>query len=162
MVRLLRRLLVSPVPAWLVGSIGGSVTINGGGFISPATIGSIGTLTISGNLSFNGGTYRADLNSATSDRINVGGIINMQDLTQGIYQFSYAGGVPAYGTVFMLIDNQGGQPIIKAPLVGAAEGGIVTLGGRPARYTYSDGPQDNDFTLTVLQPGTDYGDAPAS
>ena len=58
------------------GTIGGNGTLGGvmsnGGTLAPGN--SIGTLTVSGNLAQNGGTYQVEANAAgQSDRINVGG-----------------------------------------------------------------------------------------
>ena len=68
--------LASTVTVNSGGTIGGNGTLGGvmsnGGTLAPGN--SIGTLTVSGNLAQNGGTYQVEANAAgQSDRINVGG-----------------------------------------------------------------------------------------
>ncbi len=58
------------------GAANGSVTVNAGGTIVPGTDGTVGTLTV-GSLSFNGGTYKADILGDTSDTITTAGCVDL-------------------------------------------------------------------------------------
>jgi autotransporter-associated beta strand protein len=67
------------------GTVGGAVTINTGGTIEGGSAtGTIGTLDLNNNLTVgNGGTLRAQLNGATSDRINLSGGSGILSLANG-------------------------------------------------------------------------------
>ena len=129
------------------GTVGGSVTVNTGGSITGADLGTIGTLTV-GSLSFNGGTYAADVSGNSSDTIKVlsTGAINLQNTAQGVFTLN-SSGTPSDSTVFTLIQNDSASAIANPPLSGAAEGSSVRS-AQTAYYTYSGG-DGNDFTLTV-------------
>jgi hypothetical protein len=141
------------------GTVGGSVTVNTGGTINPGTAGTVDTLTV-GSLSFNGGTYQADLdpNANTADQIATAGAINLANPTQGVFSLNVLNNAaPAPSTVFTLIQNNSVNAIANPPLANAAENSSVTINGKSAVYTYHGGASANNFTLTVSGPVTYSG-----
>ena len=60
------------------GTVLGSVNANGACVITPATNGTYGTLTISSNLTLTGGALKFDVAAGSKDRLNVGGVLNLQ------------------------------------------------------------------------------------
>ncbi|MCL4207851.1 MAG: autotransporter-associated beta strand repeat-containing protein, partial [Pirellulaceae bacterium] len=131
------------------GTIGGAVTVNGGGTVAPGTDGTVATLTV-GSLAFNGGTFKVDIASDSSDRIVTAGAIDLAAATQGVFAFGTVGGTTSDGTVFTLIDNtHASNPIVDPPLSGATEGGSTTVNSKTAVFTYAGGSGGNDLTLTV-------------
>jgi autotransporter-associated beta strand protein len=129
------------------GSLAGAVTVNGGGTITAGTLGSVGTLTV-GSLTFNGGTYQANLSGNTSDTLVSSGAINLNGGSAGSFRLNSVGGTTSAGTVFTLIRNTGSGAIGNPPLTGASEGGSVTVNGLAAFFSYAGG-NGRSFTLTV-------------
>lgn len=96
--------LRSAVPAEILdgsGTINGTVTTAEGAKISPGTNGVIGTLTFNNDLDLDGGSVVFDVGNAASDRILVGGTLNMNSgdiiidvsgstLANGLYPLIYA------------------------------------------------------------------------
>ncbi len=137
------------------GMIGGAVTVNTGGTITGATLGGVGTLTVA-SLSFNGGTYQADLSGDTSDTIVIsgGGSVKLKNPTQGIFTLNNLGGTTTAGAVFTFIRNvaAGATAIQNPPLVNANQGGTVSINGQTGTYSYLGGPGATSFTLTTTGP----------
>jgi len=129
------------------GSTNGTVTVNTGGTINPGTVGTVGTLSV-GGLTFNGGTYQADINGNFSDLIRSSGPINLDGGTRGTFTLNSVGGVTSPAKVFTLIDNTSGSAIGNPSFNGAVEGGSTTVNGETAYYS-NDGGNGQDFTLTV-------------
>jgi len=130
------------------GSLAGPVTVNSGGIITAGTLGGVGTLTV-GSLTFNGGTYEADISGNTSDTIVTSGPIDLDD-GPGAFHLNSVSGSTSPGTVFILIDNTApaSTPIDNPPLIGAAEGSSVLVNGQTYYFTYAGG-DGNDFALVV-------------
>ena len=89
------------------GTLGGTGTVgtvvNNGGAIAPGN--SIGTLTVAGNFTQNGGRYRVEVNSAgQGDRINVSGIAT---LNGGTVQVQAQSGY-AHNTTYTILSATGG------------------------------------------------------
>jgi hypothetical protein len=140
------------------GTVNGSVTVNTAGTINPGTAGTVGTLTV-GSLSFNGGTYQADLdpNASTADQIATAGAINLANPTQGVFSLNVLNATaPTGGTEFILIKNTSGA-INNPPLANAPENGTASINGKTAAYAYRGGARGNSFTLTVAGPVTYSG-----
>lgn len=87
------------------GTISGDVRVNAGAKITGGTLGGVGTLTL-GGLSFNGGTYQADVAGDLADQLRVSGTIDLQASGQGVLGLN-ASGIPSDGHVLTLIDNTG-------------------------------------------------------
>ena len=102
------------------GTIGGSVDLENGSTLNPA-IGGYGAMTISGNLTLNGGTNLVTISLTNSDVVNVSGSLNLtagsvklvinQTLTNGVYNLinysgSESGGV---GNLTLAGFSQAGQ-----------------------------------------------------
>jgi len=129
------------------GTLGGVVTVNAGGFVTGATLGTLGTLTV-GGLNFNGGTLAVDINGNNSDEIVSTGPVNLADPTQGIFSINSHVGTPSANNVYTLIDNTSATSISNPPLSGAPEGGTVTINGVTTYVSYSGG-NGKSFTLTA-------------
>jgi hypothetical protein len=128
------------------GTISGSVTVNSGGKIEPGTDGTIGTLTV-GSLSFNGGTYKADVLGNTSDTISTSGSVNLANASAGTFSLNVLGGTTTVSNIFTLINNTGAGAISNPGLTNAAESSATTVNGLSAHYTYDGGIAGNDFIL---------------
>ncbi|MFO0824557.1 MAG: autotransporter-associated beta strand repeat-containing protein [Gemmataceae bacterium] len=141
----------SPLTVDKSGTLGGTGTIAGSvlvlGTITGGTVTDVGTLTV-GSLSFDGGTYHADLQGNTSDTIATAGAVNLNAGTAGVFVLDVLGGGTSEGATYTLIDNQGAGAIANPPLTNATEGGTVMVNGQTGTYTYLGGT-GNDFTLTV-------------
>lgn len=59
------------------GPLVGNVTVEFDGVLAPGGVGTVGTMPVTGTLTFNGGTYAADLGGATADRVDVAGDVNL-------------------------------------------------------------------------------------
>jgi fibronectin-binding autotransporter adhesin len=97
--------LLSVDPAGVVGGTGPlpSTTINGG-TLAPGD--SIGTITVQGNFTQNGGTYQVELNSAgQNDRTNVSGTATING---GTVQILAAPGSYANSTTYTIVNATGG------------------------------------------------------
>jgi autotransporter-associated beta strand protein len=132
------------------GAVVGSVTVNSGGTINPGAVGAVGTLTV-GSLSFNGGTYQADLDPSAgiADEISTAGSIKLANPAAGVFRLGILNAIaPAPGKVFDFIKNDGSSPVSNASLINAAEGSSTTINGSTAYYTYAGG-NGKSFTLTV-------------
>ncbi len=128
------------------GEIAGTVTLNTGASITGGTTGAVGTLEV-GAITFNGGTYVADLVGNTSDTLVSNGPVNVNGGAAGIFSLN-ASGVTSPATVFKLIDNLTANPISNPSLTNAVEGSTAVVNGVNAIYTYA-GFDGNDFTLTA-------------
>jgi hypothetical protein len=129
------------------GSLAGAVTVHTGGTITGGTMTTVETLTV-GGLSFDGGTYHADLAGLKSDTIATAGVVDLQATAQGVFDLDVSGAGTAQGTIYTLINNTGAGAIVDPPLQNAAEGGSVTVNGETGTYTYLGGT-GNDFTMTL-------------
>ncbi|HZU39342.1 MAG TPA: autotransporter-associated beta strand repeat-containing protein, partial [Gemmataceae bacterium] len=130
------------------GFLAGTVTVNTGGAITGGTLGGIGTLTV-GALTFNGGTYAADFNGDTSDRIDTAGAVNLNAGTAGTFTVNSQSGTTTAANVFTLIQNTGVGGISNTPFLGATEGSSGTIDGTAGAFTYAGGAGQNlTFTAT--------------
>jgi autotransporter-associated beta strand protein len=127
------------------GSVAGSVTVSGG--LSAKGGGTLrtGNLTVTGNMNFdlNGPTRATDYTG-----IDVNGAVNISGARLNLLS-SY---VPVPGDVFLLIDNDGTEPVIGT-FAGLPEGAIVTINDVRVRISYVGG-SGNDVTLAVVGPAT--------
>jgi autotransporter-associated beta strand protein len=130
------------------GTIGGAVTVNSGGFISPGTVGTVGTLTV-GSLAFDGGTYLADFSGNSSDTLDTAGAVNLANPSRGGFVVNSQTGTATPLNVYTPIDNTGAA-ILNPPLSGAPAGGFVAIDGMQTVVSYVGGT-GNSFTLTVSQ-----------
>ncbi|HPM80845.1 MAG TPA: hypothetical protein PLF81_09100, partial [Candidatus Anammoximicrobium sp.] len=136
------------------GSIANTVTVNGGGTITGGTLTDEGTLTV-GGLSFNGGTYHADLQGNKSDTIVTAGAVDLNAGAQGIFDLNVLGGGTGAGGTYTFIDNQSAAAIVDPPFRDPAsnqitEGSTTTVNGQNATYSYlAPGGTGDDFALTV-------------
>ena len=83
------------------GTIGGAVTVNAGANITGATNGTVGTLTLSSTATFTGisgslASYLVDLSGATSDRLSLGGALNLSNTFDKITFNGSADGTTTY------------------------------------------------------------------
>lgn len=135
----------------------------GGNFVDSTGDPTTGQLN-TGNLNFSGsGTAYMNINgtmpAASHDQINVAGTVTLGtqktlDLTLG------SSFVPAIGQQFVLINNDGADPILGT-FSGRAEGSTVSLGGFNFSFSYAGGT-GNDVTLTSLNGRTTSSAALAS
>ncbi|PYF83297.1 VCBS repeat-containing protein/autotransporter-associated beta strand protein [Marinomonas alcarazii] len=126
---------------------GNTLTIADGGFLAPGVAGvsnGAGAFIVNGNLILNG-TLKADLVSTTAgsgyDQVAVNG-----DVTLGANSaFDIAYSVTSSGNTFVLLNNQGSNPI-SGTLNGVAEGESLTSNSRGFLTSYQGG-NGNDLTL---------------
>lgn len=137
------------------GTIAGAVTVGDGAggsdaFIAPGN--SPGTLN-TGSLSLNSdATFSFELNSSTlaADQINVTGSVNL--LTGAQFSFTDLGsGTITLGTVFTLINNDGGDAITGV-FANLGNGSTFTNNGNTYQVNYAGGTGGNDLVLTVVVP----------
>jgi fibronectin-binding autotransporter adhesin len=111
----------------------------------PQTTGILST----GNLSIQGGTVLLDIRSTTPgtghDQVKTTGTVT---LTNPTLQVALPGVLPAPGQSFVIIDNDGTDPI-SGTFNGLPEGATFTAGGVPFRITYIGGT-GNDTVITAL------------
>ncbi|QDU29983.1 Cohesin domain protein [Anatilimnocola aggregata] len=125
-------------------SAGGSVLLNPGTSISPATSG-VDISTGAGTLGFGSGDDLAlAINGTTADlqyqRLNVAGLLNLNGLDLVI-----TGTAPALSDNFIIVSNDGSHPI-SGTFNGLAEGSLVSVNGVTKRITYLGG-DGNDVAL---------------
>src|SRR5205823_1808215 len=122
------------------GKIGGAVTVNGGGTIAAGA--SVGTLTLNNNLTFNGtsssslATYAVDISGATSDKLVIGGALN---LSNSFDQITF-NGTPDGTSTYVLATY-------------ASETGTFDFGSAPNGYTLVYGLTELDL-VPVPEPST--------
>ncbi|HJQ39444.1 MAG TPA: autotransporter-associated beta strand repeat-containing protein [Thermoanaerobaculia bacterium] len=97
-----------------------------------------------------GGVSFVLLSPTVSPRIDVDGTI---DVTDAFFNFASLGPPPPPGFKFLLIDNDGTDPVIGTFFT-LPEGATFTFGGRAYRITYAGG-DGNDVVLTAS--GADLG-----
>jgi large repetitive protein len=96
------------------GAVDGVTSLNlGSASIAPGTAGTTGTLTVDGDVTLfaNDGVW-FDITSTGADKLLVNGEVNMPIGADGIYLSLQSGYTPAVGTSFVLIDNDGTEPVI--------------------------------------------------
>ena len=102
-----------------------------------------------GNLSIQGGTVLLDIRSTTPgtghDQIRTTGTVS---LTNPTLQVALPGILPAAGQSFVIIDNDGSDPILGT-FNALPEGATFTAGGIPFRITYTGGT-GNDVVITAI------------
>ena len=129
-----------------IGTIGGAVTVNTLANITGGTNGAIGTLTMSSTLTFTGSsTFLVDINGTTSDRLNIGGLLDLTGL----------------GDVINF--NQLATPTAASYTLATYTGVLGTFnitGNLPAGYTLVYLPTELDLVMTPIpEPGTWIGAA---
>jgi autotransporter-associated beta strand protein len=122
-----------------------AVTVNGGGALAPG--GSPGIIN-TGNLTLTAAsTLAIEINGATVgtqyDQVNVTGTVNLGGATLSVT----LGFVPAAGTVFTIVNNDGADAV-TGTFAGLAEGATFTVGGTQFRISYVG---SNDVTLTAVE-----------
>jgi autotransporter-associated beta strand protein len=138
------------VTAGILGGTGrvGPITTTGG-TVNPGSAGA-GILNTTGNVAFNTTTtFAADLNGTTAgfgfDQLNVAGTVNLarSTLSAGLNFKS------AVGNSFVIINNDGTDPIVET-FAGLAQGGIFTTpSGVQLQVNYAGGT-GNDLVLTQI------------
>jgi autotransporter-associated beta strand protein len=128
------------------GSVTGAVVIASGGTVAPGDNGP-GILS-AGDVSFSpGAAFVVELNGVVPatgyDRLNVTGTV----ILGGAGLAVSLGFQPPGGTNFLLIDNDGGEPVTGA-FAGLPEGAGLTLNDRPFHVTYRGG-DGNDVVLVA-------------
>ena len=125
----------------------GPVTVEPGATVSPGA--SPGILT-TGDLTFSpGSTLVMELEGTAPgsgyDQLVVSGIVNLGGATlQTSRNF-----VPANGTQFILIDNDGTDPI-QGTFDGLDENEVLSIDGRLFQISYAGGTDSNDVVLTAI------------
>jgi uncharacterized protein YjdB len=145
-------------------ALGSSVMVNGGtlggtGMVGPVIVSSgavspgdsPGQLTALGNVSFaSSASFVVQLNGITAgalyDQLKVNGTVNLGGAGLNISLGS--GFTPTVGTPFVIIDNDGTDPVNGA-FAGLAQGSTVTIGGVSFHIIYSGGT-GNDVVLTAM------------
>ncbi len=141
--------LSSPVAQKLAGAgkVNGSVIVSSGTTITPATNGTVGTLTIdNGDLTFSGGTYAADISQASRDVITVNG--NLM-ITSGALELNVTGSL-ANGS-YTLIQYTGSL------LSGSGSAANLTVTGfsQPGKAATLSDATPNQITLVVSDTASD-------
>jgi hypothetical protein len=97
-----------------------------------------------GNVSLTGGAARFEIINGTFDRLAVIGTVTLNAPALTLL----ASGTQIPGTAFVVIDNDGVDPIVGT-FSGQPEGSVITAGGRTFRVTYVGG-SGNDVALVAL------------
>ena len=134
-----------------------TTTVQSSGTIAPGT--SPGILN-TGNMSFaSGSTFAVEIggptpgNTATNhDQLNVTGTVNLGGATLTLASFN--GFVPTAGQQFVIVNNDGSEPIVGT-FGGISEGATIApfMGSSlQATVTYQGGTNNNDVVLTAVNP----------
>ncbi|MCX7423797.1 MAG: hypothetical protein NT013_30255 [Planctomycetia bacterium] len=134
------------------GTVKGPVTVQNGGAIGPGP--SVEQLTVNGNVSFAGGSnFAAKINGTTAitdyDQLNVLGTVTI-GANVPLSLTSLNSFVPADGNAFLIISNDGNDPVVGT-FMGLPEGAAVKNifgSGVNASITYQGGT-GNDVALLV-------------
>lgn len=130
------------------GTLGGNVTIQSGGILSPGS--SAGTLTINGDLAMPAGsTLVVEIDGAVAgtgyDQVIVTGAVDVTDATLSVTH-NY---IPGIADSYSIIVNDA-VDAITGTFSGLAEGGTFAASGNATELTTSYvGGDGNDFTLTA-------------
>jgi hypothetical protein len=128
------------------GAYSGDVSIGTNLTVRPAGAGVTGVVAVAGNVAFNGGTYRFDINGTSPgtgyDQFDVTGTVNLTGSTLSLNQISE----PPVATAVVLIQNDSTDPV-TGTFAGLAEGAIVTVAGTSYKISYVGGT-GNDVVLT--------------
>lgn len=130
------------------GTVWGEVTANNGGRMAPGS--SPGVLN-TGNAEFSASSiFEVEINGPTPgagghDQLNVTGTVT---IASGALLNAVLGYLPPVGTEFVLIDNDGSDPVVGA-FSGLAEGTVFTLNNRDFQISYVGG-DGNDVALTAV------------
>jgi autotransporter-associated beta strand protein/predicted outer membrane repeat protein len=123
------------------GTVGGTVTVNSGGTVS---LGATAAVLSSGDLTLSAGsTFGVTLNGTATDQLNVTGTVALNGATLS----ASLGATPTSGQTFVLINNDGSDPVVGT-FAGLAEGATVTIGGHRFFISYQGG-DGNDVVLTA-------------
>ncbi len=147
------------------GAISGNVTVETGATLMPNTQGTIGTMLIEGNLTFQiGSMFDIDINATnSSDSVIVKGNVDLGGATLGV---RLGANIPLTATnMFVLVNNLGANAVANS-FAGLADGSLIQFAGNDSTNNnfgyfqlhindpaYLDG---NDVVLTVAvpEPGT--------
>lgn len=131
------------------GSILRNVTIHSGATLAPGA--STGTLHTGSVVFAEGSTFAAELGAGSYDQLDVTGAVNLAGATLDL-SLLFA---PAVGDQFLLIANDGADPVVGA-FSGLAEGSPVVLdyAGQSYKFrlTYAGGDGANDVLLLSAVP----------
>lgn len=144
--------------------------LGGSGTVSAVTISSIGTLSpgnspgllSTGSLAFSdsGSTYRVELDGPTAgtqyDQTAVTGTVTLAGATLSLS----LGYVPASGTTYTVISNDGSDAVIGT-FSGLPEGSLLIVGATTFRISYVSGT-GNDVVLTAVDTPTVVGSTSAN
>lgn len=125
-----------------------------GGKVFPSADGSAGILT-SGNVALNASTrffVRLGTNTPGTghDQLKVNGTVNLNGAV--LEAFPVNGFIGPVGTDFLILENDGADPIVGT-FSGLPQNGTFSVNGRSFRVSYTGGT-GNDVTLRVAQLGT--------
>jgi autotransporter-associated beta strand protein/VCBS repeat-containing protein len=126
-----------------------ATSVSNGGTLAPGPIvGTHGTLSTQALSLVAGATLDIEIFSSNQfDRVNVTGSVSLGGAT---LDASLPGGFnPATGAAFVIVDNDGTDPI-SGTFAGLPEGAIVTAGANRFSITYHGGTNANDVVLTSL------------
>ncbi|MES2920357.1 MAG: autotransporter-associated beta strand repeat-containing protein [Verrucomicrobiota bacterium] len=137
------------------GTVAGTVGMATGTTLAPGSTSSIGTLATGSVTLVSGTVFDADINTdptATSDRLNVTGDLNLAGATLAVENLGTA--VPPSFTVFTIATYSG---TLSGIFNGLAEGATVVIGSLNYTLKYADGGKN--ITLTAPEKiGSPYGD----
>lgn len=137
----------------LAGATGAADAVSSGKNLSIVPGGGTIASVTTGNLSLNtGDVLSIQVNTATSDQISVTGSVNLTGATLAV------SGTPSAGTVYTIINNDGGDAVIGT-FNGLPEGAAVVAGGQVYKISYVGGT-GNDVTLQSLALTIDANDTP--
>ena len=127
------------------GAVSGAVTTAGGAKLSPATNGTIGTLTFNNDLTLNGGTFNLDVNNGSRDLIAVSGFLNLNATVSGTVQIN----------ALALLTLNSTNKIFQYPAGQLTGGGVSTLSlavsgvAQSGRLLTLDNSVDGEIDLVV-------------
>lgn len=132
------------------GSVDGITSLNQGtAAISPGTSSATGTLTSDGDVTlFANDQVYFDITSTGSDKLTVNGEVNLGIGTDGIYLALQSGYVPAVNTSFVLIENDGTDPVVfDAAVPSNYLIPTFTMNGQRFQVSFVGGTNRNDVVL---------------
>lgn len=137
------------------GSVDGITSLNQGvAAIAPGTSSAIGTLTSDGDVTlFANDRVYFDITSTGSDKLTVNGEVDLGIGTDGINLALQSGYVPAVNTSFVLIENDGTDPVVfDAVTPSNYLIPTFTMNGQRFQVSFVGGTNRNDVVLKKVGP----------
>ena len=128
----------------------GNITATGAGLVNLLPAGSSGILTCSNVALSSTTTFQVQINGTAPgsgyDQLNVNGSVALSNALLNVM----LGFTPAIGSSFVIVANDGTDPVIGT-FSGLAEGSVLNVSGFAFQLSYAGG-SGNDVTLTRISP----------